>query len=718
MGRSLGFATAVLGLLTTAVVACGGDDGPAGPAGPYFRFDLPADPTTAIPMADLPYPNDALLGADGRIQVTTASFAHSVDADPRVIETATAALARRRGFGVFTGAIFPVAKLAAGETLDPATLDATTVTLVALADGSAVPLEVTAKPDGNLHLQPKLGHVLAQAAQYAYLLRAGIKTTAGTALVADPDLTALLSSDRPSGPSARAATAYAPLRTYLAAHAIDPATVVGATVFTTADYTSELVAARRILDQQAPARAVIDHVYRAGVQLDGLFGTPVDNDFPGWDNPGGIAHSHLRAVVLGHFAAVDFTSAAPRTLGRWEYDGAGAPVVKAMEDVPFFLALPAGGDLHDLPIMVFNHGFGSSRAVVAAIANTMAARGIAVIGIDSPSHGDRFSAAHDAVHNVTGADGPDGLADEASAASQLEFLDIIGDPAAGIAQLDAQVMSASFRQSAVDIMSEVRLIDDGDWTALASDFPGLAFRGDRLVYSGQSMGGVLGSIVTSIDPRVGAAVLGVAGGGLLQHATENSPWLWQQFGIVLAGALGVANDRADPGVAPPHTDLGFLLMQTLIEDADPLSYASLTIRAPLGAPKHVALLNAYSDEVLPNQSSEALALALGLEWMTTPRSAAGPRYIEPVATKPAPLSANVTTGGTAVTAAWVVLTPATHGMQTNHDESSTFQVSFPPFTPRATPLAISNPIVAVQRMMAEFAQTYIESGTPTLVDPF
>ncbi len=705
-----------LGLVTAA--ACGGDDGPGEPAGPYFRFDLPADATAAIPMADLPYPNDALLGADGRIQVTTATFAHGPDADPSVIATATAALARRRGFGVFTGAIFPVAKLGAGETLDPATLTDATISLVALDDGARIPLEVTAKPDGNLHLQPRLGHVLTQGKRYAYLLGEGIKTTTGAALVADPDLTELLSSDRPGGAAARAAAAYAPLRSYLTAQAIDPATVVGATVFTTAAYTPELVAARMILDQQAPARAVVDRVFRAGAELDGLFGTPADNDFPGSDNPGGIAHGQLRAVVLGHFAAVDFTSAAPRTLGKWEYDAAGAPMVKGTEDVPFFLALPAAGNLQDVPIIVFNHGFGGSRAIVASIANAMAARGFAVIGIDSPSHGDRFSRARDTVHNFTGAAGPDGLADEASAASQLEFLDIVGDAANGIPQLDAQVMSASFRQSVVDIMSEVRLVDDGDWSALATDFPGLSFRADRLVYSGQSMGGILGSVATTIDPRIGAAVLGVAGGGLLQNATENSPWLWQAFGVVLGGAMGVPPARMEPGVAAPHTDMAFLLMQTLIEDADPLAYAPHTIRAPLGAPKHVALLNAYSDEILPNQASEALGLAMGLEWMTTPMSAAAPRYIEPVPVKASPVSANVTVGTAAVTAAWVVLTPATHGMQTVHLDESRYDAAFPPFHERATPLAISNPIVDVLQMTAEFARSYVDTGTPTLRDPF
>ncbi|HVV84100.1 MAG TPA: hypothetical protein VHE35_13585 [Kofleriaceae bacterium] len=708
----------MLAAMVLAVAGCGDDGGGSGePSGPYFRFDLPADASAAIPMADLPFPNDALLGADGTIQVTEASLPLGPQADRELRTSMTAALARRHGFGVFSGALFPVAKLGAGETLDPTTLDGK-VELVSLPDGATVPVEITAKPDGDLHVQPALGHVLAPHQRYAYLVRAGVKTTAGAAVAADPDLTAVLTSNGPAGPAARAASYYDPLRTYLAAQGIAPSDVVDATVFTTADYTTELVAARTILDARPPAAAVVDHVYHRGAELDDFFGQPADDDFPGHDNPGGIAHSHLAGVVLGHFGAADFTSAEPRTLGRWEYDADGKPVVKGTEQVPFMLTIPQGADLHDLPVIVFGHGFGSSREVVADVANTMASYGFAVIGVDSPSHGDRFTLAQDTMHNYTGAGGPDGLADPASQQSQLEFLDVVGDAAHGVSQLDPQVMSAAFRQAAVDIMSEVRLVAGGDWSALDDDFPGLGFRADRIVYSGQSMGGLLGTLVTAIDPRVGAAVLGVPGGGLVQLLAEDSPDLWPTFGTILVGALGVDPADAEPGVTPPHTNLGFMIVQMLLEDADPLVYAGAVVEAPLGLPKHVAVLNAFSDETVPNQASEALAAAMGLEWMPTALSPSGPRYIAAPPTRPAPVEGNLTVDGTAVTAGWVMLTPASHGMQTGHGAQSAYEPGFPPFRLRAQPVPIENPIVGVQTMTGEFARTYVDTGTPRLVDPF
>jgi hypothetical protein len=701
--------------LSLSLAGCGGDGG-GEPSGPYFRFDLPAEPSTPVPLTGLPYPNDALLGADGTLDVTAASLGLSANADARLLTGLVTGLDRRRGFGVFTGALFPVAHLAADDELDVATLDGR-VALVALPEGTEVPLELFARFDGSLHAQPRLGHVLVEGKTYAYLLRAGIATTGGDELVADPDLTALLTSATPAGPAARAAAAYAPLRAYLASASLDPATIVGATGFTTARYTPELVAARELLDARAPSRAVIDRVYHAGAELDGFLGAPADGVLGG-DNPAGVVHASIAAIVLGHFAAADFTSEAPRALGRWDYDASGAPIVKGSEDVPFILTVPREGDRAALPIVVFNHGFGGSRAVVPLVADTLAARGIAVIGIDSPSHGDRYSGAHDDVHNFTGADGPDGLADPADQASQLEFLDIIGDQAHGVPALDPTVMASAFRQSAADIMSEVRLVDDGDWSALAGDFPGLGFRSDRLVYAGQSMGGILGAIVTPIDPRIDGAVLGVAGGGLLQIATEDSPWLWPTFGTILVGAVGIDLASAEPGVTPPHTDLGFMLIQTVLEEADPLTYADEMFAAPLGEPKHVALINAFSDETLPNQSSEALARALGLEWMTTARSSSGPRYIEPVPVAPAPFTGNVRAGGAAVTAGWVMLTPASHGMQTGAHGQSTYQPTFPPFDRRPAPIAFDNPIAGVQRMTAEFAETLIDTGTPRLIDPF
>lgn len=707
-------------LVCAALGSCGGGDGGTKePAGPYFVLDLPADASAPIPLNAIPYPNDAFLGADGHLAITAAQLPFPADADPSIMTHAAAALSERKGFGLMTGAIFPVAKVTADDPIDPATLTPAIATLVDLGDGTTTfPLEVVIRKDGSLYLGPKLGQLLEEGHDYAYVIRAGVKTTHGVALAADPDLAALLGSASPSGATSRIAARYAKLRAYLAAQQIDPATVVAASEFTTSVITPELVAAREILDAQAPATATVDGVFHAGAELDGLLGTPADDNQPGSDNPGGIAHAHIEGVVLGHFSAVSFTTAEPKKLGAWTIGADGKPMVKGMQDVPFLLVIPklaAPASYANLPILVFNHGFGGSRAAVMYLANTLAGQGFAVIGIDLPSHGDRFHAAKDTHHNFTGGIGADGLADEDGQNTQLDYLDVIGDSSIGVAPLDPPVMTASFRQSACDIMSEVRLVASGDWSALATDFPSLSFDVDRLVYSGQSLGGFLGTIATTIDPKIGAAVLGVAGGGLVQYATENSPWLWQTFGTILSGA--VANVDYEPGVLPPHTDYSFLIMQQLVEDADPLVYARHTILEPLGTPKHIALITSFSDEIVPNQSSEALAQVMGLPWMPTAASM-GERYIDPRPTVQAPVSANLAAGGTMVTAAFVMLTPATHGVQTQLHDGSSYLPGFPPFVNRNPKITIDNPIVQVQTMTATFARTYVDTGVPTLVDPF
>lgn len=706
MKRVLLVVAAVLG------AACGDDGGGGGgPMGSaVFRFTMPADPAAPVPLGDVPYPNGVHVGAGGRLQVTVDTVPSAPDADPAIKAALVEALGLRRGFGITTGALFPVDGVADGDAIDPATL-VDHVTWVDLDDGVEIPIDTHVKADGTLFVAPKLGRVLVEEHAHAILLREGIATVGGRAFVAAPALQRLLAGD-----TGRGEDAYGPLRDYLDANAIDRTTLVGATSFSTEAPTRTLDRARALLDEEAPRVAVIDRIYRAGAELDGFLGVPVA-DRPGVDNEGGIIHGHIAALVLGHFTATDFTSREARAPGRWVIGDDGTPEVQGTEEIPFMLALP-NGDLADRPVVVWNHGFGGSRAIVAYVSDTLAARGFVVIGIDIPMHGERFSAAQDARHNFTAEATPDGLADDSGQFSQLEYLDATGDEARGIPPLDPQAIVANWRQSVVDLMSEVRLISDGDWSALAEDFPGLSFRDDRIGYAGQSLGGLLGTMATTIDPKIGAAVLGVAGGGIIQHAVESSPFLWFTFGQIIAGALGTGDDVVMPGVAPAREDLGWLILQQLIEDCDPLAYAPHTIGRPFAQPKHVALLTAFSDEVLPNQSSEALAGAMGLTWMPTAASPDDARWVEDLAHGTSPLRANAGPSESPVTAGFVMLTPATHGMQTNQRDDSAYEPGFPPFVERASSLQIDNPIDEVQAMTADFLQTYVDNGSPTLRDPF
>src|SRR5262249_59622759 len=79
--------------------------------------------------------------------------------------------------------------------------------------------------------------------------------------------------------------------------------------------------------------------------------------------------------------------------------------------------------------VVFTQGIDSARTDLFWFADDFCARGYAVLGIDTPYHGNRQIEAHgrDNVNNFTGAMGPDGFVEPVGAASGAEFLDLIGD---------------------------------------------------------------------------------------------------------------------------------------------------------------------------------------------------------------------------------------------------------------------------------------------------
>jgi hypothetical protein len=457
-------------------------------------------------------------------------------------------------------------------------------------------------------------------------------------------------------------------------------------------------------------------LWRTGAELDGLLGEPEDGGFPGVDNPGGIAHDDIGYLVAGTFLSPNYQSATPGQLGSFERDQDGAPVVKGYDEVPFLLALPAGLESYeDVPVLVFQHGLGEAKTAVLALANTMAARGFASISIDIPFHGGRYPDGRDMRHNYGGGEGPDGLTDATGILPAASFFNLLGDPAAGVAPLDPRVQGDSFRQAAIDVIMLARLVTDGDLGAIGEEEPalaGLGFRADRVVYASESFGGFIGVLALAFEPRYQAGFLTVAGGGLLSDLLENSPTYAGFFMPVLNGAFDVAPSDVEPNYAPAHSHWAYLTLGLLLGQADPLSYAGMLPDKGV----HVILPSAFSDESVPNQSSEALAVALGLSWAAAPGAVSGPRYVSaadlPVAELP--LSGNREVKGAPLTAGTFQLDPASHGMLTRGRGQRRFEPGFPPFDGLAEPLEFENPILALQGYLAGFATSYLADGIPTL----
>ena len=75
--------------------------------------------------------------------------------------------------------------------------------------------------------------------------------------------------------------------------------------------------------------------------------------------------------------------------------------------------------------------------------------------------------------------------------------------------------------------------------------------------------------------------------------------------LLLRGPFDSELDVSDPVALPAGAQRSLSLIQGAIEPGDPIAFA------PRVAPRSVLLLQAYSDEVIPNQAGELLAAAMG-----------------------------------------------------------------------------------------------------------
>jgi hypothetical protein len=715
-------------LASCALAACGNHtNAPNGvplPTGPSAIFAPPA-PGTAADLTMLPWPSDLFLDGTGHVKLGSVTPLSPTPLAPHML----AAVAQRDGFGVTTGAFFPVS-----DALDAASLGGH-VRLIDLEANADVPIDVLFRADDKLlFARPKNGQVLAQQRHYAYVLLAGI-TAAGQPLVPSADFFALLqASARPDDARlARAWDATAPLFAAAEANHLDKNAIVCAAVFSTYHVSRQLEALRATEAAAAPVTVTVHYVFAASPtasdagSLDDLFGIPTSNR-PGEDNPGGMVHDHMAFVVQGSFPAPDFLSAAtpdPAGLGtvthvgvvQWNDDG--TPKQQGTATVPFSLvvpALPAGTSYANLPLVIVGHGIGGDRTDVFAAANSLAAKGIASIGIDFPFHGLRLANVSDQKHNYTGAAGPDGMGDlnAGNDLSPVLLFDLQGDRAHQIQAFDPAVIAGGFLQSVADLTALAHVVATGSFDpAGAADarLAGLSFRTGGLGYVGQSLGSIFGGAMLAAEPSVGGAVLGVAAGGwitpLLTWSSEYQPLL----APLLELAVGI-NDSPEPR----DSDFGYNLLETLLEPADPLALAPYVIQHPLAgaAPRSVLQFEAFQDETLPNKANEALAAALGLTFaQVTAGGTPQYQFIEPApSVMKAPLSANA---GATVTAAMVQFQTATHPMLMVQ-EGDKLRDTTPPFKKLDAPFTVDNPIDQLQAMMAAFLGDFFAGKAPTVID--
>jgi dienelactone hydrolase len=345
----------------------------------------------------------------------------------------------------------------------------------------------------------------------------------------------------------------------------------------------------------------------------------------GFTWPPGIPHSHIGSLFAGEIPE-DFLLTGP---GGTINPTPPPTVLK----VPFTLTEPTGAaPAAGWPVVIFGHGLTRSRNDMLAIADTLAQAGFAVVATDVVWHGDRSSCTGSSI--ATGQASDDASCanpgtqrcNEATPFGRCVArtgtgmaCDPQGTPpsvppgdifCAAISQGACIAASAhvgnceggdflraadgtpvisgwnilnltnffatrdNFRQQVPDLAQLARVVADTTSTAnlntLLTAQGAAALDGAKINYTGQSLGGILGTLYTSTAPEVNNAVLNVPGGDLVNILLTSPSFVTQKDefigGLQLQGIfpgtpafdqlLGIAKWVLDP--ADP-TNMGFYL---------------------------------------------------------------------------------------------------------------------------------------------------------------
>ncbi len=228
-----------------------------------------------------------------------------------------------------------------------------------------------------------------------------------------------------------------------------------------------------------------------------------------------------------------------------------------------FLVLPLTHNA-PYPVVVFQHGGSRYKYDLLTVVKPYAERGIAMIGIDLPYHGDR---------------NPDGGA---------------GNPL-DMADFDNPLKSRdNFRQASADHLTLIRGIEkinarigDGNQTVLDPD---------KVFYVGHSLGSVSGTFTTSVSDRLLAGSL-FAGGVSYKEILSD--------GLFKYLMLDILENR--PTL---ETDVLLALLQTLLDAGDPGNYPNIQENHSL-PPKDILIWESIRDPMMNNPATDLQATVFG-----------------------------------------------------------------------------------------------------------
>ena len=712
--------------IAIASTACAGDDAvprdagaDGGSPGAAARFD--PEGGSPLAFAAVPFPSDLYLDAGGHPQIGRLLFG---DDDPRLVALREL-LGRRTGFCGTCNTYFGI-----DGALDPASVPESASPgergavgdAILLADvdsgsperGRIFPLRIEYDPsDGVVAVRPVRGVTLHRGRTYAAVLTSALHAADGSELTASAAFAAVRDERSGGSPAiAHARELIAPALDTLAELGVARDRVVSAAVFTVGDPTEELRRARSLVHAAPLPVATVDRVWQTPAELDALLGVPSE-DRPGVDVPPvpgeegtrSVRHRTVAAIVAGRFEAPRLVDGAGAELGAPRVGSDGQLAAGPQQAVPFILIVPAGADVTSLPVVVHHHGFNASRTTGFVLADTAGAAGAAVLSIDGFLHGDRAAAHRDELLNARDAPGMDGLAETDTLAVSGRVFGIDGAPPG--MELYPGYPFGAFLQFVSDAMAAVRLVHEGDVSAIAAAGPalaGLAFDPTRVFYAGNSMGAVVGAGVLATESDVAAYALNVQPGSIVETLVEGPEFRPLSDAVFLPtlGVRGTFDEITRSLVFHPTIDL----FRWAMEPVDPLGLAPYLVadRVAPGAAPDVLIQLAGLDEVAATTASQSMVAAASIP-------AVGELEHVVAAAAALPLSQNVDSASGPITAAAVRFDPAEHGMLEVRDQESRYEPPLaPPFMLRAMPLPIENPIVEVHEQLEHFFRTRIDTG--------
>ena len=241
--------------------------------------------------------------------------------------------------------------------------------------------------------------------------------------------------------------------------------------------------------------------------------------------------------------------------------------------------LPAGGGPH--PTAVFGHGLVHGRDVGGSMADVLNPLGIAVVAIDAVAHGEH----------------PDAPEDDALVL--FEFFAVSLDPL----RHDPRRLRDNFRQSTWDKLQLLRLLElDSDLTGDGAADLDL----QRMIYVGESFGGIMGVELLALTDRFDAAVLQLGGGRVTSIISQARRF--QAVRLLAGGAT-----------APSETARFFPVVQAITDPGDASTWGPWVLQDRLpevgGEPPHLLLQLVIDDDTIPDPSSDSLVRALGIPQM-------------------------------------------------------------------------------------------------------